>query len=101
MQELPVINGKVYPMWSQFIEKKDQWIGGILHDHECESTKIKDIRLEPNGTESAVFIIEGEDYTCSFDVKHGGVGSPQIYSKGLGFSTSFGISFDICKKEEV
>ena len=26
------VNGKVYPLWGQFIERKDEWIGGILED---------------------------------------------------------------------
>jgi len=72
------VNGKEYPMWSQFIEKKDKWIGGILEDHdmgECVSTKITDITLEPNGETSAFFSVEGEDFGCGFDVKVGGIGS--------------------------
>ena len=26
------VNGKEYPLWSQFIERKGEWIGGILSD---------------------------------------------------------------------
>ena len=26
------INGKVYPLWSQFVEKKQEWVGGTLQD---------------------------------------------------------------------
>lgn len=72
------INGKVYPMWQQFIDKKDDFIGGILEDHDmgmCMRTKITDITLEPNGENSAFFSVEGEDFGCGFDVGHGGIGS--------------------------
>lgn len=32
-----IVNGKVYPMWNQFIERKKEWIGGILEDTEYGS----------------------------------------------------------------
>lgn len=73
------VNGKHYPLWSQFIDRKDEFIGGTLEDLEtcfgekCGSTKITDITLEPNGKDSAFFAVVGEDYTCGFDVKYGGV----------------------------
>ena len=51
------INGKQYPLWSQFVEQKDRWIGGVLEEldsHDpvdkmfgCDKggiTKITDIR---------------------------------------------------------
>ena len=65
-----LINGKEYPLWSQFIEKKETWIGGILEDfgdsmdieffgiYAHGTTKITDIILRPNGTDSAWFAIE-------------------------------------------
>lgn len=78
------VNGKVYPLWGQFVEKKDRWIGGDLEDfgdvhaNYCYGTrpavtKIKDIMLMPNGRESAFFAVVGEDFTCGFDVHHGGI----------------------------
>lgn len=77
------VNGKEYPLWSQFIEKKDQWIGGTLEDSgdimdrhmgaKTVSTEILDIRLEPNGEDSAYFTVTGKDFSCGFDVRHGGV----------------------------
>jgi hypothetical protein len=78
------INGKVYPMWEQFVEKKAQWIGGVLEDMgddmdrnlamgETMSTIITDIVLKPNGTESAFFEIVGEKFECGSDVRHLGI----------------------------
>ncbi len=69
------VNGKVYPMWSQFVEKKDQFIGGILEDLEYRTlrTEITDIELNPNGKESAFFEVSGKDFECGFDIKYGGL----------------------------
>lgn len=78
------VNGKQYPLWSQFVEGKKDWIGGTLFDHgdsmdramgmKLEPTKITDIILKPNGDDSAWFEVVGEDYSCGFDVHYGGVG---------------------------
>ncbi len=71
-----VVNGKEYPLWSQFVEKKDKWIGGKLEDCDMgvvSKTEIVDIKLEPNGKESALFMIYGKDFNCGFDVAHGGI----------------------------
>src|ERR1035437_1831959 len=78
-----IVNGKEYPLWSQFVEKKDEWIGGILEELEdsfprlsmyqnpdtldplnFRQQKITDIRLEPNGKDNAYFSVDGEDYSC-------------------------------------
>ena len=79
------INGKVYPMWSQFVENKDKWIGGILDDsgdsidraiglsENSLQTEITDIELIPNGKDSAFFQVVGKDFTCGFDVSTGGI----------------------------
>lgn len=68
------INGKHYLLWSKFVERKNEWIGGILEDLDgCPPTKITDIELIPNGKDSAFFRVKGEDYDCGFDVKYGGV----------------------------
>lgn len=73
------INGKVYPLWSQFVNDKSKWIGGILQDFgdsmntENLTTKITDIELEKNGEDSAFFSVVGEDFACGFDVQYGGV----------------------------
>ena len=80
-----VINGKRYPLWEQFVHGKAKYIGKKLQDFgdaldrfalgapELAETKIIDITLTPNGTDSAVFSVEGEEFGCSFDVQHGGV----------------------------
>lgn len=80
---MQTINGKVYPMWSQFIEKKNQFIGGILEDSgdsmdralgaKTMQTEITDIVLRANGKESAWFEVSGKDFSCGFDVGHGGI----------------------------
>ena len=36
------IEGKEYPLWSQFVEKKEEWIGGFGE----AQTEIIDIKLE-------------------------------------------------------
>ena len=78
------VNGKKYPLWSQFIERKEEWIGGTLQDFgdsmdkmlgmgEMGETIITDITLEPNGDDSAFFSVEGKKFGCGFDVGHGGI----------------------------
>ncbi len=80
------VNGKDYPLWSQFVEGKDKWIGGRLEDSGDSmdrnlglisgnmSTEITDVTLKPNGEDSAMFSVEGKDFGCAFDVGHGGIG---------------------------
>ncbi|MDD4970706.1 MAG: hypothetical protein PHT07_14865 [Paludibacter sp.] len=78
-----IVNGKEYPMWSQFVERKDEWIGGKLQelsdsyprvsDDESSETTITDIRLEPSGNDSAYFSVDGLDYGCGGDVHYLGV----------------------------
>lgn len=106
------VNGRVYPLWNQFVEKKDQWIGGTLQDFGDSMdrvwgiadkngmvTKITDIKLEPNGEESAWFEITGKDFSCGFDVKHGGIGGDQA-KPWLTFSGYGGHTFRIKQKEK-
>jgi len=98
IDELPPIkiNGKSYPLWSQFVHRKAEWIGLKLQDLDmggCESTKIKDITLEPNGTDSAMFTIEGEEYSCSFDVQYGVITSGD--SGWITFAVPWGGGFRI------
>jgi predicted RNA-binding Zn-ribbon protein involved in translation (DUF1610 family) len=76
---------KTYPLWSQFIHRKSDWIGRKLQDFGdsldrsigCEpvTTEITDITLEPSGEDSACFSVVGKDFTCAFGVKYGGVTS--------------------------
>ena len=78
------INGKVYPLWSQFVQQKDKWVGKTLEDFgdsmdrggfgaQSMTTTIIDITLLPNGDKSAYFSVDGEAFGCGFDVKYGGV----------------------------
>jgi len=76
------VNGKEYPLWGQFVDRKEEFIGGILEETqdsypqvpgEASQTEIVDITLKPNGETSAMFHIVGKDYSCGFDVGHGGV----------------------------
>lgn len=79
------VNGKQYPMWSQFVEGKDKFVGGILEDFGDSmdrailgdkgpmQTIITDITFEANGKESAMLSVEGEDFGCGFDVSSGGL----------------------------
>lgn len=87
-EELPPIeiNGRAYPMWSQFVHRKAEWIGGTLQDFGDSqdrrmglagpggmTTKITDIELRANGSTSAWFEVTGENFTCGFDVTVGGI----------------------------
>ena len=77
------INGRQYPLWSQFVEGKAEWIGGTLQDFGDSmdaslgfggaDTKITDITLKPNGDDSAFFSVDGEKWGCGFDTESGGV----------------------------
>jgi len=79
------VNGKNYPMWGQFVEKQNEFIGGILDDSGDSmdralgatpmQTKITGITLEPNGKDSAFFSVNGEKFSCGFDVSVGGISS--------------------------
>ena len=76
------INGKEYPMWSQFVERQDEWIGGVLHDSGDSmdkamglgdlTTEITGIELKANG-DSAWFGVTGKDFDCGFSVEYGGI----------------------------
>jgi hypothetical protein len=77
------INGKQFPLWSQFIERKSEWMGGTLQDMGDDmdvllglgsmTTKITDIDLRANGDDSAYFSVDGENFGCGFDVQYGGI----------------------------
>lgn len=78
-----MINGKTYPLWEQFVERQNEWIGGVLEDFgdsfdrmafgdEKLKTEITGIELKSNG-ESAFFLVMGRDFSCGFDVQYGGI----------------------------
>lgn len=82
--EIPVVNGRQYPLWSQFVAKQSEWVGDTLQDFgdaldraitglDSMTTKITGITLEPNGKDSAYFSVCGTDFTCGFDVEYGGI----------------------------
>ena len=101
------INGKYYPLWQQFIDKKKEWIGGILRDGgdnidkqlgaKTMETEIIDIILEKNGKDSAFFSIVGKDFDAGFDVGHGGIGGNNQSDEWLSFSGYMGYEFMIKK----
>ena len=73
------INGRRYSLWPQFVDKKEEYIGGILEDLDSSfdgpppPTMITDIEFRANGKESAWFEVKGKDYSCGGDVGHLGV----------------------------
>lgn len=80
---MEAINGKEYPLWGQFVDGQQHWIGGILEDLgdsmdrsmgvEPIQTCITGIEMTPNGSDSAMFTVKGDDFDCGFDVHHGGI----------------------------
>jgi len=75
-----IINGRQYPLWSQFVDHKHEYIGGILQefqnpdeDGNLVETEITDVILQPNGNDSAYFSVIGKDFSCGFDCQYGGI----------------------------
>lgn len=78
-----IVNGKEYKMWGQFIAEKEKWIGGQMHEisdsfprahnGNIPSTTIMDMRLRPNGDDSAYFEVIGKSYSCGSDVRYLGI----------------------------
>ena len=105
MENEKLVNGKFYPLWSQFVDRKEEWIGGILQDFDNwfpddrgNITTIKDITLKPNGEDSAFFSVIGEAFSCGFDVQYGGIpGGGEI--TWLTFSGYGGHTWRIKQKE--
>lgn len=99
------VNGKQYPLWSQFVEQKEKWISGTLSDsgdsfdnalgYSGSKTEIVDITLEPNGEDSAYFRVIGKDFDCGFDVRYGGISGSQENKKGITFSGYIGHTWSI------
>ena len=101
-----IVNGKEYPLWSQFVERKEEWIGGILRDFGDNmdraifsdslpmETEITDIQLKPNGEGSAFFVVEGKAFRCGFDVGVGGI-SGEKCENGITMSGYGGHKFQI------
>lgn len=75
-KEPRTVNGKVYPLWNQFVDASDEWHGGMLEEIESNSisgTLIENIDLYPNGETSAVFEVNGKRFTCACDVQYLGI----------------------------
>lgn len=105
-----IVNGKEYPMWSQFVDRKEEWVGGLMRDYgdsmdrhvfdnKVVETTITDIELIPNGEHSAFFRVCGENFDCGFDVKVGGIASVMDES-WLTFSGYMGHKWQIKKKNQ-
>ena len=76
------VNGREYPLWNQFVDGQDKFIGGVLEDfgdndplikNQYGKTTITGITLEPNGDKKAFFQVNGEDFSCGFDPEYGGI----------------------------
>lgn len=94
---------KNYPLWDQFIEGKNEWIGGKLTEI-CSiggrtETKITDILLENRESDFPVFWVHGEDFSCGFCVKYGGISPNREFQNGISFYSTFGLTFNIQKNE--
>ena len=85
-QEPIKVNGRYYPLWSKYVHRKQEFIGlklqdltgsGLLPGDQGGETTITDITLTPNGNDSAMFCVHGEEFDCAFDVTVGGVGGAQ------------------------
>lgn len=75
------VNGKFYGLWGNFVQTKERFIGKTLEKfvfQEVLTTKITNITLAPNGTDSAFFEIVGTDFSCCFDVNFGGITSGDL-----------------------
>ena len=87
-------------IWEQLVEKKAEFIGGVLSEHDSimgtEKTIITDIKFDQDGN-SCWFGIEGEDFSCGFNTKYGGISGSGVHD--LNFSTT-GLNFGIDKKGE-
>lgn len=106
------INGKAYPLWSQFVEQKGRWIGGILEELDSHdsmdkalgidkggTTKITDISLSPNDEENAYFEVIGEDFGCGFATDIGGIDSSISEDGWIGFCGYGGHQWRIKEKD--
>lgn len=87
------VNGKNYPLWGQFVDRKEEWIGGILEDFgdsidshmgfNGAKGEIADIVLDPNGDTSAYFqVLTADGWGCGFDVSCGVISGDPKNEKG-------------------
>ena len=90
-----IIDGISYPLWNQFVEKKDEWIGGELFEYNY-STIIKDISLTKESN-AIVFRVTGEAFSCAFNIAYGGVVPGN--NDSISFS-AYSMSFRIKKNKD-
>ena len=91
-------------MWGQFVERKEEWIGGKLIEVDGDRTyesEITDIDLTPNGEDSAYFKIHAVGGGCGFDVGHGGIDPQKIVEHGITFGGPMGARFAIQTPDQV
>lgn len=105
MKEL-IVNGRYYPMWSGFIDKKSQWKRIINVDMGMEAVaELLDIELRPNGEDSAfvTFIVKykGEREEWGADVTTIGVSQNTTNYKGICLQTTYTGVFILQTAEEV
>jgi hypothetical protein len=107
MSKKLIINGKYYPMWQQFVDKKAQWVGGKIFNIDMGMTaeaKLTDIRLKPNGDDSAMIVFdciyEGKPDAWSIDVSVAGIGANNTGIEGLCISGMYVGDFILQKKVE-
>ena len=97
------INGKVYPMWNQFLDAEKEWIGGTLINIDMgltAETKITGVILEKNGDKSEIFGFKGEDFDCTSDVRYVGIGHEKPnYKDFLCLSTQYSGYFLVKKHQ--
>lgn len=70
------VNEKEYQLWSQFVEKKNDFIGGILesparHSNNTITTIITDITLSKSCYDSYIFTIEGRGFSSFLNTAQG------------------------------
>lgn len=98
------IDGKSYPLWSQFVEGKSEWIGGTLEEFgdaftEGAVTTITDITLAKHGEDDGNevwFTIHGKDFDEGFNIQYGGI-SPGSEEGWLNFHVQYCCDFRIKK----
>ena len=100
-EDLKLVNGKNYPMWQQFVDKKDDFIGLRLVDFDIgmrAETIVTDVVLIPNGDDSAWFGVKGEEFECGFDVSVGGISGQKIEKNSvMTFTGYMGHTWEIQK----
>ena len=80
-------------IWEQIANKKEEYIGGVLLDHECDETIITDITFE-----DGFFTVEGEDYNCGLNREYGGVSHNADYDLTFEVPMS-ALTFSIAKPQ--